>query len=227
MENNVLERLMGHEWCAVMEREFDKEYMKKLSSLVKERRKVNLVYPESNDVFNAYRTTTFSDVKVVILGMDPYINPKEAHGLAFSTMEGKSTPSLRKMAEAVERDVYNGLNLNWDNNLSRWAEQGVFLLNTILTVDAGKSLSHQGFGWEKFTRETIARLSDEKSNLVFLLWGKVAQQHKEVIDTSKHLILEAEHPVYASYQGRSWDNRDCFNKVNTHLQDLGYNRIIW
>lgn len=155
----------------------------------------------------------------------PYIK-NEAHGLAFSGKEGKSTPSLEKIHQAIENQCNNGLYLDWDNDLTRWTKQGVFLLNTILTVDHGKSLSHQGKGWEKFTLETIKQL-DKKGNVIFLLWGSHAKEYDKYITKGINTSILCEHPVAASYASRQWDNNDCFLQVNRILKDLGEKEIIW
>lgn len=220
---NRLSELLGDEWSTILEDEFTKEYMNALAQFVKQKRFENHVYPSADNVFNAYRLTPYSNVRVCILGQDPYINPNEAHGLSFSTYSGKSTPSLKKIEKSIEDGCYNGLNLEWNNNLERWAKQGVFLLNTILTVDEGASLSHQGKGWEQFTNRTIKELSD-RGNVVFLLWGAYAKAYGSMIDTTKNTVLLAEHPAYAARNGRAWLNDDCFNKVNNIIKG---DKIVW
>ncbi len=146
-------------------------------------------------------------------------------GMAFST-PGKSTPSLRKIHQAVENECYNGLKLDWDNNLTRWADQGVFLLNTVLTVDAGKSYSHANKGWEEFTLKTIQEI-DKKGNVIFLLWGKYAQGYDKYIAKGINTVISCEHPVAANYNGRPWNNNNCFQDSNKILKLLGENEIIW
>lgn len=213
----MIQRL-GEEWFNLLKDEFDKDYMKNLGSFVAKRRLETTVYPEANKVFGAYKLTPYSKVKVCIIGQDPYING-EAHGLAFSGKGGKSTPSLRKIAEVIDKEV-------WDNDLTRWAEQGIMLLNKTLTVDAGKSASHCGKGWENFTLKTIKEL-DKKGNVVFMLWGTHAKEYDAYITKGWNTVLMCEHPVYASYQGRKWINNDCFNKCNQIMKELGENEIEW
>lgn len=219
-----MEELLGEEWFDKLKGEFNKEYIINLQKFVQQRRRETTVYPKSEDVFKAYRSLPYSNVKVCILGLDPYING-EAVGIAFST-DGRWTPSLKKISDAVEKDCYNGLNLNWDNNLSRWVDQGVFLLNTILTVDKGVSSSHKGKGWEQFTLETIKEL-DKKGNVIFMLWGNDAKEYDKYIAKGINSVISCEHPVAASYSSRAWNNNDCFNKVNQILKDLGEEEIKW
>ncbi len=209
---------LGEEWYNLLEGEFDKDYMSKLQTFLLTARAKNKVYPAPEEVFNAYKYTPYSSVKVVIIGQDPFINPNEAMGLAFST-RGKSTPSLRKIAEAVNSEI-------WDNNLTRWAEQGVFLLNKTLTVDAGVSASHIGKGWEEFTLKTIQEL-DKKGNVIFLLWGSHAKEYDKYIAKGINRVITCEHPVAASYHTRKWENNDCFNECNKILRELGETEIIW
>lgn len=212
-----MKELLGEEWVDVIGSEFYKPYMANLSAFIRQKRFENIVYPNSDNVFNAFKSTPFSKVRVCILAQDPYINPGEAHGLAFSTFTGKTTPTLEQLSMVIERDCYHGLNLEWSNNLERWATQGVFLLNTILTVDQGKSLSHQGKGWETFTAETIRKLS-QRGNVIFLLWGAYAKAYGHMIDVTKNKVFLAAHPVSASYRNEIWDNGNCFNKVNEIIE---------
>ena len=217
---HVLRESLGEEWYELLKDEFSKDYMLHLMNFVKQRRAETTVYPTKENVFNAYKYTPYSRVKVCIIGQDPYINPNEAHGLSFSTLGGKYTPSLKKIEAAIRRDC--GLDVasyEWSNNLTRWSDQGIMLLNTVLTVDAGKSNSHKGHGWENFTLKTVQEL--DKKGIIFLLWGKDALS---MIDSmKKSVVFIAEHPVAASYQGRAWNNKDCFNRVN----ELLTNKINW
>lgn len=207
-----MKEFIGEEWYNILKDEFDKDYMKDLAKFIQERRSKGLVYPHQKDVFNAYKYTPYSKCRVCIIGQDPYINAGEAHGLAFSTENGRYTPSLRKIEETISPK-------EWNNNLTRWTEQGIMLLNIVLTVDAGKSNSHINQGWEQFTARTVQEL--DKKGIIFLLWGKFAQTLSKYITNST--IIVAEHPVAASYQSRAWNNNDCFNKVNDLLED----KIKW
>lgn len=201
------------DWKNFLETEFRQPYMKQLNAFVQSRRNSTTVYPEQGKVFTAFQLTAPQDVKVVILGQDPYIGPNEAHGLSFSTESGKYTPSLRKIAHAL------GNPPDWDNNLTRWATQGVFLLNRVLTVDKGFSNSHASKGWEEFSLRVIQYL--DRPGMIFLLWG--AEARKVRVHIKRGTVIEAEHPVAASYQGREWKHNDCFNKAN----ELLTNKINW
>lgn len=207
-----LKKRLGEEWYEVLKDEFVKDYMINLSLFIKDRQSKTTVYPKNDDIFNAYKFTPYNKVKVCIIGQDPYINENQAHGLSFSVENGKSTPSLRQIAKAVNSD-------NWSNNLTRWTEQGVMLLNNVLTVDAGNSNSHKNKGWEQFTQKTVELL--DRQNILFLLWGKDAQTVIPFIKES--IFIACEHPVASVYQGREWNNKDCFNSINKFYD----HRIIW
>jgi uracil-DNA glycosylase len=233
--------MMGREWYRELYREFDKDYMKELNAFISQRRTQVPVYPETKNLFNAFRLTPFDKVKVVIVGQDPYhsvggdgVTPI-AHGLAFSSQDIKTCPpSLEVIFKEVEDDIKFGLYLNAENNLTYWAEQGVLLLNTILTSERGKALQHKGKGWEKFTDEVIKALNRRKGKLIFALWGKEAQQYRErrLIDTGYHVVLEAPHPaaeVYAAKEGRVAGFYGCrhFSKINQILKSWGREEIKW
>lgn len=216
----TLKNLLGEEWYSILAPEFEQDYMKYLCHFVNKRREEVTVYPPKEEVFTAYRLTPYSKVKVCIIGQDPYINESEAHGLAFSTGNGRATPSLRQIEKTIRTQVYNeNEDYVWNNNLTRWSDQGVILLNKVLTVDAKSSNSHKGKGWEHFILKTIEEL-DKKGDVIFLLWGKEAQALKSIL---KSKYIECEHPVAGSYQGRLWNNNDCFNKANELLTE----KIIW
>lgn len=209
-----LKNSLGEEWYNILKDEFKKDYMSNLSSFIKKKRSEGTVYPSPENVFNAYKFVPYSDVKVCIVGQDPYINPGEAHGLAFSTHNRRYTPTLVQLEKAIRRDMKVKDDYIWNNDLSRWCIQGVMLLNNVLTVDSGKSGSHRGQGWESFIIKTVQEL--DKNKIIFLLWGKDAQTLKSYIKNSK--VIECEHPVAASYKNRTWENNDCFNKTNELLQ---------
>ncbi|HEX8586143.1 MAG TPA: uracil-DNA glycosylase [Allosphingosinicella sp.] len=216
-----MKELLGEEWYELMKDEFGKQYMEDLNNFVKQRRLETTIYPEAHNIFNAYRSTPYSNVKVCIVGQDPYIKPNQAHGLSFSVEDGSYTPSLRQIEKAIAKTVYGGtIHPFWNNNLTRWVDQGVMLLNNVLTVDKGVSNSHKGKGWEIFTRRTIEKL-DKKGGVIFLLWGKDAQTLLPYIHNSE--VITAEHPVAAVYRGGTWNCNDCFNKVNQLLKEP----IIW
>lgn len=215
---NKLEESLGEEWYSILKDEFDKLYMSKLRDFLSEQKKTNIIYPPSNEVFNTYKLTPYSNVRVCIIGQDPYINQFEAHGLAFSTFNGSYTPTLKKIEESIRKQIKTE-NYIWSNNLTRWSEQGIMLLNSILTVNAGQSDSHKNKGWEIFILRTIQEL--DKRGVIFALWGRNAQVFRPHIINS--VVLECEHPVAASYKKREWNNNDCFNKINELLDK----KIIW
>jgi uracil-DNA glycosylase len=225
----ILTKLLGEEWYEILKDEFDKEYMLKLSNFLVKRRLDTVVYPEPDNVFNAYRMSPLSQTKVVILGQDPYINPNQAMGLSFSIPDSNHTlpPSLGNIRREIEQNLYNGLLVDFNPDLTRWTKQGVFLLNTILTVDKGKSLSHKGLGWEQFTLETILKLNESKHPIIFLLWGNNAKAYGKYITNSNHTILEAGHPSPLSANKGLWFGCNHFSKVNKILKDRGEDEIEW
>lgn len=213
----TLQERLGDEWYQVLEDELRKPYMGLLSRFIAQRRQETTVYPSADEVFTAFRLTPLSKVRVCIIGQDPYIREGQAHGLSFSTKNGAYTPSLIRIEHAIRGwSPTEG----WSNNLTRWALQGVLLLNSVLTVDQGKSNSHAGKGWETFTTRVVQEL-DKSGKVMFLLWGKYASEYRHLLHNSNY--FEAEHPVAASYQGRDWKHGDCFNKVN----ELLTNKIDW
>ena len=218
---------LGPEWWSLLRTEFAKDYMYKIYDFLGDESKVKTIYPHGDLLYKAFEVCDYNQVKVVILGQDPYHNGV-AHGLAFSDVTHKGTPSLRKIREAVGKECYKqGETYQFEYNLTRWANQGVLLLNTILSVEKGKPLSHQGIGWEQFTGEVIKLLNLKTSPIVYLLWGKNAREYKNMISNELHLVLEAEHPVASSYAGREWNNGECFTKCNDFLIAHGVEPIIW
>jgi uracil-DNA glycosylase len=217
---------MGWEsWKTKLEAEFTQEYYKHLITFIRQEDVGQDVYPPKTERFNAYDLTPFSAVKVVILGQDPYHGEGQAHGLAFSVHnQHKLPPSLVNIYKELVDDM--GCSMPRDGDLTSWAEQGVFLLNTVLTVRAASAGSHQKQGWERFTDATIKLLSDEREHLVFILWGKPAQQKEKLIDTRKHLVLTAPHPSpLSSYRG--FFGSKPFSKSNDYLEQNGIKPISW
>ncbi len=183
-----------HTWKEVLRDEFEKEYFRQLVEFLhKEKESGQVIYPPGSLIFNAFNRTPFDKVKVVILGQDPYHGAGQAHGLSFSVPEGVTPPpSLVNIYKEIESDL--GISLKGKNgNLSGWADQGVFLLNAILTVRAGIAASHSRTGWATFTDSVIRTLSEHKQGIVFMLWGNFAKSKRELIDTTKHTVLEAAH----------------------------------
>ena len=194
--------------------------------------KSKVIYPEAKNVFNAFNKTSFEKVKVVILGQDPYHNPGQAHGLCFSVQDGVAPPpSLENIYKEIESDlgVTSVVSKNKEGasgNLESWTEQGVLLINAVLTVEKNKPGSHSKKGWEEFTDEVIKQLSDKKEGLVFLLWGNYAKQKGQMIDRQKHLVLEAAHPSpFSAYNG--FFGCKHFSKVNDYLKGQGRKEIEW
>ena len=181
-------------WKQVLEKEFNESYFEALVAFVKEEYKKSTVYPPAKFIFNAFELTPFEKVKVVILGQDPYHGPKQANGLAFSVNDGIAIPpSLVNIYKEIETDL--GIKTkNKNGNLENWAKQGVLMLNATLTVRAGMAGSHQNKGWERFTDAVVRILSEQKENLVFILWGAYAQKKGRVIDENKHLVIKSVHP---------------------------------
>lgn len=204
--------------------EFEKPYFKELSGFLHEAYETKRIFPPKAQVFSAF-TTDLNDVKVVIIGQDPYHGPGQAHGLAFSVRQGVQTPpSLVNIFKEIADDV--GGEIPASGNLNRWAEQGVLLLNNTLTVEAHRAGSHRGRGWEQFTENIIRHLNESRPHLVFLLWGRDARTKKALVDTGKHLVLEAAHPSPLSAYGGFFGCKH-FSKANEQLAKWGYSEIKW
>lgn len=213
-------------WKEALEDEFEKEYFKKLTTQVREAYlSREPVYPTPKLVFNAFTHTPVSEVKVVILGQDPYHGPDQAHGLSFSVPEGVAIPpSLRNIYKEIESDI--GITPPPSGNLERWATQGVLLLNSTLTVRGGAAGSHQQFGWEQFTDAVIQLISEKREHVVFMLWGAFAQSKAAYIDESKHLILKAPHPSPLSAH-RGFFGSKHFSQANAYLTEHDTKPIEW
>ncbi len=213
-------------WNEALKEEFEKPYFTELSLTV---RNAYLgdepVYPPPQFVFNAFSLCPFDSVKVVILGQDPYHGPGQAHGLCFSVQDGvRLPPSLQNIYKELKADI--GAPLRENGNLEHWARQGVLLLTATLTVIGGKAGSHQGLGWERFTDAAIRELSDKKEHIVFILWGKYAQDKGAIIDSSKHLVLKSAHPSPLSAHNGFFGSKP-FSKTNDYLVTHGHSPILW
>jgi len=208
-----------------LEYEFNKPYYKNLENFLEKEQSSYTVYPPSEQIFNAFNMTSFDEIKTIILGQDPYHGKGQAHGLAFSVQDNVPfPPSLRNIFQEYCSDL--GYEMPKNGNLTKWAEEGVFLLNAVLTVRAGEANSHKAKGWEEFTDAIIKKISDEKEYVVFILWGNPAQKKIKLIDESKHLILIAPHPSpLSSYRG--FFGSKPFSKVNTYLREHGKKEIDW
>ena len=212
-------------WKHVLQNEFDKDYFIKLTDFVKNEYKTKLTFPPASLIFNAFDQCPFDKVKVVILGQDPYHGDGQAHGLCFSVNDGVAfPPSLLNIFKEIERDL--GIPMPKTGNLTRWAQQGVLLLNATLTVQAHLAGSHQGKGWEEFTDAVIHKLASENEHLVFMLWGSYAQKKGGFIDASKHLVLKSVHPSpLSAYRGFIGNNH--FSLANQYLKENGKTEINW
>lgn len=212
-------------WKVLLEQEFGQEYFKELTDFVKQEYQTKAVYPPPALIFHALDTCPVDQVKVVILGQDPYHGKGQAHGLSFSVQKGmRQPPSLQNMMKELKSDL--GINSPAHGDLSEWAKQGVLLLNATLTVEAGKAGSHQGKGWEQFTDAVIKALAEHREHLVFILWGKYAQQKEVLIDTSKHLVIKSAHPSPYSASSGFFGSKP-FSKTNAYLRQHGIEPIRW
>ena len=213
-------------WKEILKGEFNKAYFQQIPLHIKtEKSQGKIIYPPGSLLFNAFNTTPFSTIKVVILGQDPYHGHGQAHGLCFSVQNGvPPPPSLMNIFKELQSDI--GIEIPNHGNLTHWAQQGVFLLNASLSVRAGEPMSHSKIGWAEFTDTVIKKISEQKKNVVFLLWGKFAQEKRILIDETKHYILRSVHPsplsAYAGFFGCKH-----FSKTNEYLVSKGIDPIDW
>lgn len=212
-------------WKEILKDEFEKPYFSQLTDFVKSEYQQHQVFPPGKEIFNAFNLCPFNGLKVVIIGQDPYHGPGQAHGLCFSVRDGVVfPPSLRNIFKEISNDL--GTPIPKTGDLTRWAMQGVLLLNATMTVRAHSAGSHQKKGWETFTDEVIRHVSKQKENVVFLLWGAYAQQKKELIDQTKHFILESVHPSPLS-ASRGFFGNHHFSRTNQFLQSKGLLPVNW
>jgi len=213
-------------WKEELKEEFSKPYFAEIVNFLKsERSKNKVIYPPGKQIFNAFKLTPFESVKVVIIGQDPYYNPGQAHGLCFSVAQGvASPPSLVNIFKEINNDL--NIPAPQHGNLEHWAKQGILLLNASLTVEAGLPMSHSKIGWHIFTDEVIKHISQHKDHVVFLLWGRFAQNKEVLIDSSKHCILKAAHPSPLSVFNGFYGCRH-FSKANLWLEQHGIAPIDW
>lgn len=213
-------------WKSVLQEEFEKDYFQQLIAFVKQEYAMQTCYPTGSAIFAAFDHTPFNKVKVVILGQDPYHGPGQANGLCFSVADGIPTPpSLQNIFREIKDDVQ--INEPATGNLEHWASQGVLLLNATLTVRAQQAGSHQKKGWEQFTDAVISKLSEQREQLVFLLWGGYAKKKGAKIDTSKHLVLTSGHPSPLSANRGYWFGNKHFSKTNVYLKQQNKEPINW
>ena len=217
-------KLINKKWDVILKDEFKKEYFANLGRFVKNEYKSKIIYPEYKNIFNCLRLTDYDDVKVVILGQDPYHGEGEAHGLCFSVREGvKMPPSLSN----IFKELKNDLNITrTKTDLTDWAEQGVLLLNAIMTVEKDKPLSHKEKGWEIFTNNIISYLNKREKPVIFVLWGSYARSKKELINLDKHYIIESAHPSPLS-ASRGFFGSKPFSKINNILVKTNQEIIRW
>lgn len=215
----------GNDWDEIMSGEFEKDYYKKLHDFLKSEYFTYDIYPDMYHIFNAMKTTPYSKVKAVILGQDPYHEPNQAHGLCFSVKKGcPLPPSLQNIYKELNSDL--GIIPPQDGDLTKWAENGVLLLNTVLTVRRGQANSHKGQGWEIFTDNVIKKLNERSTPIVFMLWGNNAKQKRTLLTNPNHLILTAAHPSPLSAYNGFFGCRH-FSKCNSFLESKGLTGIDW
>ncbi|MBP1995290.1 uracil-DNA glycosylase [Paenibacillus eucommiae] len=217
--------ILNNDWAPILEPEFQKPYYLSLREFLVEEYNTKVIYPDKNDVFSALHLTSYSNTKVVILGQDPYHGPGQAHGLSFSVKPGvKAPPSLKNMFQELQSDL--GCYIPNNGFLMKWAEQGVLLLNTVLTVRQDTPNSHKGKGWEIFTDRVIQALSEREQPVVFILWGSHAQAKGSLIDARKHRIIRGPHPSpLSAYRG--FFGSKPFSQTNQYLLELGEKEIDW
>lgn len=212
-------------WKAQLESEFEKPYFRNVTSFVRQEYATTIVYPPGRLIFNAFNLCPFDKVRVVIIGQDPYHEPGQAHGLCFSVNDGVPfPPSLQNIFKEIHDDI--GTPMPTSGNLTRWAQQGVLLLNATLTVRAHQAGSHQNKGWEEFTDAVIRQLNEHREHLVFILWGSYAQRKGSIIDRNKHLVLSSAHPSpLSAYRGFFGNHH--FSQANAYLKKNGIPPIQW
>ena len=217
--------MIGNAWDEELKEEYKKEYFTELMNFVKEEYKNKTIYPKPNEVFNAFRYTDFDNVKVVILGQDPYHGPNQAEGLSFSVSDDVlKPPSLKNIFKELESDL--GIPFPKHNSLKPWAKQGVLLLNAVLTVEEHKPASHKGKGWEIFTDDVIDILNKREKPIVFILWGAFARSKKSLITNKQHYIIESAHPSPFSARNGFFGSKP-FSKTNKFLREKGLEEIDW
>ncbi len=224
-QDTVMNVQIEQSWHEALADEFEKEYFVRLTEFVREEYGKGQCFPPGRLIFNAFNLCPFDKVKVVIIGQDPYHGPGQAHGLCFSVNDGvRFPPSLQNIFKEIESDI--GRPIPQSGNLTRWAEQGVLMLNATLTVRAHQAGSYQGHGWEQFTDRVIELLSERREHLVFILWGAYAQRKGAVIDREKHLVLASAHPSPLSAYNGFFGNRH-FSRTNEYLTAHGIEPIVW
>lgn len=221
----MVRKILKNDWTNYLNDEFTKPYYLKLREFLKREYATKTIYPNMNDIFNALHLTSFEAVKVVIIGQDPYHGPGQAHGLSFSVQPGvPKPPSLVNIFKELQNDI--GCAIPNHGGLIDWAKQGILLLNTVLTVRQGQAHSHRQKGWETFTDQVIQTLNQKDHPVVYILWGRAAQEKIKLIDTQKHFIIQSVHPSPLSAH-RGFFGSKPFSKTNTILDKLGLEKIDW
>ena len=217
--------MLGNDWDQILEGEYKKEYFKNILTQVQVEYDNKVIYPKKSEIFKAFRTTSYQDTKVVILGQDPYHGIGQAEGLSFSVKKGiAKPPSLLNIFKELKSDL--GYDIPIDGSLLEWANRGVLLLNSVLTVEENKPASHKYLGWENFTDEVIKKLNDKKTPIVFILWGAFARNKKKYITNSIHFVIESAHPSpFSAYNG--FFGSKPFSKTNDFLKQNGIKPIDW
>lgn len=221
----MAKQILHNDWAPLLEAEFNKPYYKKIRQFLIKEYQTQVVHPHMNDIYNALHYTSYANVKVVILGQDPYHGPNQAHGLSFSVQPGVAIPpSLQNMYKELQTDL--GYAIPNHGSLVKWAKQGVLLLNNVLTVRQGQAHSHKGIGWETFTNRVIELLNDKEEPIVYLLWGAAAQKKEQLIDTNKHFIIKSPHPSPLSAH-RGFFGSQPFSEANRYIEQVGREPIDW
>ncbi len=221
-----MELNISDSWKHLLQTEFEKPYFEELIKYVKEEYAENSCFPAQDQIFEAFNLCAFEDLKVVIIGQDPYHGEGQAHGLCFSVNDGvKHPPSLKNIFKEIEADL--SIPYPESGNLARWAKQGVLLLNATLTVKSKNAGSHQNKGWEQFTDAVISMISEKKDHVVFLLWGDYAKKKGKKIDRKKHCVLTSDHPSPLSANRGYWFGNKHFSKTNNYLKNNGLPIIKW
>ena len=217
--------MIGNDWDIILKLEFEKDYFKKLLSIINNEYKLKTIYPNKTDIFKAFRNTSYQDTKVVILGQDPYHGINQAEGLSFSVKTGiQKPPSLQNIFKELQNDL--GYKIPESGSLVPWTKEGVLLLNTVLTAEANKPASHKDLGWEIFTDEVIKKLNEKDSPVVFILWGSFARSKKNLITNKNHYIIESTHPSpFSAYNG--FFGSKPFSKTNNFLISHNLKPINW
>ena len=217
--------MLGNDWDQVLEEEINKDYFKNLLDFIKKEYQEKIIYPKQTEIFKAFRNTSYKNTKVVILGQDPYHGVDQAEGLSFSVKVGISKPpSLQNIFKELQSDL--GYSIPQNGSLVSWTEEGVLLLNTVLTVEANKPASHKDLGWEKFTDEVIKKVNEKNTPVVFILWGSFARSKKNLITNPNHYIIESPHPSpFSAYNG--FFGSKPFSKTNNFLISKNLEPINW